>query len=55
MQASAGARKYAGEKFLKHLIEAAVESYPQIPVAMHQDHGHLRGVRIGDPAGISSS
>jgi len=39
MQASAGARKYAGEKFLAHLIQAAVESFPQIPIAMHQDHG----------------
>jgi fructose-bisphosphate aldolase class II len=39
MQASAGARKYAGEAFLRHLIEAAVESYPQIPIVMHQDHG----------------
>src|SRR4249920_3760874 len=39
MQASAGARKYAGEVFLRHLIEAAVESYPAIPVVMHQDHG----------------
>ena len=39
MQASAGARKYAGESFLKHLIQAAVESYPHIPVVMHQDHG----------------
>jgi len=39
MQASAGARKYAGEKFLAHLIQAAIESYPAIPVAMHQDHG----------------
>ena len=39
MQASAGARKYAGEPFLKHLIEAAVEAYPEIPIVMHQDHG----------------
>jgi fructose-bisphosphate aldolase class II len=39
MQASAGARKYTGEKFLAHLIQAAIESYPAIPVAMHQDHG----------------
>jgi fructose-bisphosphate aldolase class II len=39
MQASAGARKYAGEGFLKLLIQAAVESYPTIPVVMHQDHG----------------
>ncbi|MCL4747440.1 MAG: fructose-bisphosphate aldolase class II [Burkholderiaceae bacterium] len=39
MQASAGARKYAGETFLKHLIEAAVETYPKLPIVMHQDHG----------------
>lgn len=39
MQASAGARKYAGEAFLKHLIQAAIESYPKLPIAMHQDHG----------------
>lgn len=35
MQASAGARKYAGEVFLEHLIKAAIESYPAIPVCMH--------------------
>jgi len=39
LQASAGARKYAGEPFIKHLISAAVESYPHIPLVMHQDHG----------------
>jgi fructose-bisphosphate aldolase class II len=39
LQASAGARKYAGEPFIKHLILAAVESYPHIPLVMHQDHG----------------
>ena len=39
LQASAGARKYAGEAFIKHLIQAAVESYPHIPLVMHQDHG----------------
>ncbi len=39
LQASAGARKYAGALFLKHLIEAAIETYPDIPVCMHQDHG----------------
>jgi fructose-bisphosphate aldolase class II len=44
MQASAGARKYTGEKFLRHLIEAAVETYPKIPVAMHQDHGQSPAV-----------
>ena len=40
LQASRGARKYAGENFLRHLILAAVESYPHIPIAMHQDHGN---------------
>jgi len=44
MQASAGARKYAGEPFLRHLIEAAIESYPDIPVVMHQDHGQSPAV-----------
>jgi fructose-bisphosphate aldolase class II len=39
LQGSAGARKYAGEAFLRHLVEAAVETYPHIPVVMHQDHG----------------
>ena len=39
LQASAGARKYAGEAFLRRMVEAAVESYPHIPVVMHQDHG----------------
>src|SRR6188474_3157204 len=39
LQASAGARKYAGEPFIKHLILAAIEQYPQIPLVMHQDHG----------------
>ena len=39
MQGSAGARSYAGEPFLRHLIMAATEMYPHIPVCMHQDHG----------------
>ena len=39
LQASAGARKYAGEAFIKHLIQAAAEMYPHIPMVMHQDHG----------------
>ncbi|MGZ8256244.1 MAG: class II fructose-bisphosphate aldolase [Gallionella sp.] len=46
MQGSAGARKYAGEAFLRHLIEAAVEMYPHIPVVMHQDHGASPAVCI---------
>ena len=39
LQASAGARKYAGEPFIKHLIQAAIETWPDIPLVMHQDHG----------------
>ncbi len=46
MQGSAGARKYAGEPFLRHLILAAVEMYPHIPVVMHQDHGASPAVCI---------
>jgi fructose-bisphosphate aldolase class II len=52
LQASAGARKYAGEEFLQHLILAAIEQYPDIPVVMHQDHGAspsvcLQAMRLG--------
>ena len=39
LQASAGARKYAGEPFLRHLFLAAAEMYPHIPLVLHQDHG----------------
>jgi fructose-bisphosphate aldolase class II len=39
VQASAGARKYAGAPFLRHMILAAIEEWPHIPVCMHQDHG----------------
>ncbi len=39
LQASAGARSYAGEAFLRHLVSAAVETWPHLPVVMHQDHG----------------
>ena len=39
LQASAGARKYAGEPFLRKMVEAAIEMYPHIPIVMHQDHG----------------
>ena len=46
LQASAGARKYAGEHFLRHLVQAAVESYPHIPVVLHQDHGSSPAVCI---------
>ncbi|OIO73181.1 MAG: fructose-bisphosphate aldolase class II [Zetaproteobacteria bacterium CG_4_9_14_3_um_filter_49_83] len=52
MQGSAGARSYAGEPFLRHLILAAIEQYPHIPVVMHQDHGAepavcLRSIQSG--------
>ncbi len=47
LQASAGARKYAGEAFVKHLIAAAVETYPHIPLVMHQDHGQSPAVCQG--------
>ncbi|KAA3629458.1 MAG: fructose-bisphosphate aldolase class II [Proteobacteria bacterium] len=52
VQASAGARKYAGAPFLRHLILAAIEEWPHIPVCMHQDHGTspavcLRSIQLG--------
>jgi fructose-bisphosphate aldolase class II len=52
VQASAGARKYAGAPFLRHLILAAIEEFPDIPVCMHQDHGAspdvcLRSIQLG--------
>src|SRR3954471_13755153 len=47
LQASAGARKYAGEPFIKHLILAAIEAYPEIPLVMHQDHGQNPDVCAG--------
>jgi fructose-bisphosphate aldolase class II len=40
IQASRGARKYSGDRFLYHLMEAATEVYPEISVALHQDHGN---------------
>ena len=55
LQASAGARKYAGEAFLRHMVEAAVETYPHIPVVMHQDHGGSPAVCIASiRSGFSS-
>jgi fructose-bisphosphate aldolase, class II len=47
LQASAGARKYAGEPFIKHLILAAIEQYPSVPLVMHQDHGQSPDVCKG--------
>src|SRR3982751_430447 len=43
IQASRGARKYTNDAFLRHLMLAAVELYPKIPICMHQDHGNSVG------------
>lgn len=40
MQASRGARSYAGDIMLRHIIQALSEMYPHIPICMHQDHGN---------------
>ncbi|MGA7869957.1 MAG: class II fructose-bisphosphate aldolase [Candidatus Binatus sp.] len=40
MQASRGARSYAGDIMLRHLLQAGIEMFPQIPVCLHQDHGN---------------
>ncbi len=52
LQASAGARQYAGEAYLRHMVLAAVEAHPDIPVVLHQDHGAspavcLQSIRSG--------
>src|SRR5665647_1797188 len=46
LQASAGARKYAGEAYLRHMMLAAVEMHPDIPVVVHQDHGATPAVCV---------
>ena len=40
VQASRGARAYSQDNYLRHLMLAAAELYPGIPIAMHQDHGN---------------
>ena len=52
LQASAGARKYAGEPYLRHMVLAAVEAHPELPIVLHQDHGAtpamcLQSIRSG--------
>ncbi|HFD91728.1 MAG TPA: fructose-bisphosphate aldolase class II [Gammaproteobacteria bacterium] len=52
VQASAGARSYAGAPFLRHLMDAAAEQWPHIPIVVHQDHGAspavcLRSIQLG--------
>jgi fructose-bisphosphate aldolase, class II len=39
LQISKGARKYANMRYLKHMIDAAVEEHPELPIAIHLDHG----------------
>lgn len=55
LQASRGARDYAGDLFLKHLLLAAAEQYPHLPIVMHQDHGNnVATCRTAIEAGFSS-
>lgn len=55
MQVSVGARKYAGEYFMRHLAAAAVEAYPDIPICIHHDHGASPGICVqAIRAGFSS-
>jgi len=55
LQASAGARKYAGEAFLRRLVEGALEAYPNLPIVVHQDHGASPAVcRASIRSGFSS-
>ena len=55
LQTSAGARKYAGEAFLRRMVEAAVETWPHLHVVMHQDHGASPAVCQGSiRAGFTS-
>jgi fructose-bisphosphate aldolase, class II len=52
VQASRGARKYSNDLFLRNLMQAAVDLYPEIPIVMHQDHGNspetcISAIRLG--------
>ncbi len=52
IQASSGARKYAGSDFIRHLAKAALENWPHIPICLHQDHGAspevcLQSIQLG--------
>ncbi len=40
VQASRGARSYSQDNYLRHLMLAAAELYPHLPIVMHQDHGN---------------
>ena len=52
VQASSGARQYAGAEFIRNMILAAAEEWPHIPICMHQDHGAspdvcMRSIQLG--------
>ena len=55
MQASAGARKYAGAPFLRALMEAAMTEFPHVPVVVHQDHGTSPGVCHGPASAMKNT
>ncbi|MBN2752189.1 MAG: fructose-bisphosphate aldolase class II [Rhodospirillaceae bacterium] len=55
LQASRGARSYAGDTMIKYMIMGVVEMFPDIPVCMHQDHGNsLSTCMSAVAAGFSS-
>ena len=54
LQASRGARKYANDRFLYHLMIAATEIYPDIPVVLHQDHGSVEACKSAVDLGFTS-
>lgn len=54
LQASRGALKYTNMVYLKHLVQAAVEEHPEIPVVLHLDHGTLEAVKQAIPLGFTS-
>src|SRR6476620_10349049 len=54
LQASRGARKYANDRFLYHLMIAATEIYPEIPTVLHQDHGSVEACKSAVDLGFTS-
>ncbi len=54
LQASRGARKYANDRFLYHLMMAATEIYPEIPTVLHQDHGSKEACMSAVDMGFTS-
>ncbi len=54
LQASRGARKYAGDRYLFALMKAASEEYPEIPIVIHQDHGSLEACMSAVDLGYTS-